>query len=383
MPDETISSKFVQSHFMNVILTGVTGTLGSQILFELLGRTDVDRIYLLVRRKGNKTAVSRLQQVLKSKAAPDFVTVDTASAMERLTVIESDDFLNPSQWLSKSENNYFIHSAGFVNLTTDPAKKDEVFRENFGFTERVFNSFAEFIDKFTYISTAFSIGDVGGVIDNDYHSRSPKFRNFYEESKYKTEQFLLGEQESSGVEIQILRPSVLGGNINNVPQYFISNYMVYYLLGKFFFNNPFLKNASIRFAIDMETGLNIVPVDYVAKTIATVFTRDIKQLNIAQSRSTNVARGMSKIIETIGGFDNFSFVNAKKADADLEDKTSLERMYHKTIGLHLNRYLTSQPYEYNTSLLESIVPMPEYDLEDYLVRTISFAKQDEFKGENW
>ncbi len=367
---------------MNVVLTGVTGTLGSQILFELLKLTEVKTIYLLIRKKRGKTAVSRLESILTSKAAAHWVKENKFGVFDQIKVIEPEEFLKPSSWLPSNEKNYFIHSAGYVNLTTDPSKKEEIFEENYRFTKTIFNAFSDFIHKFTYISTAFCIGDVGGIIENDYHNRTPVFRNYYEESKYTTEQFLRAEQHKTGTEIQILRPSVLGGNIDSSPQYFISNYMVYYLLGKFFYKNPFLKGASIRFLVGLETGLNIVPVDYVAKTVATVFTKDIEQLNITQSKSTNVARGMSKIIETIGGFDDFKFVSANKENS-LEEKTVLERMYHKTIGLHLNRYLTSLPYEYNTTLLESIVPMPKYDLEDYLVGTISFAKEDGFKGEGW
>ena len=377
---------------MQVILTGVTGTLGSQLLFELLRMTDIKRVYLLIRKKGAMSAVSRLENLLSSRAVPKWVAENKEALLAKISVLEPEVFLDPNSWLARDRDNYFIHSAGFVNLTTDPSKRDEIFEENFSFTKKLFHCFSEYLKKFTYISTAFCIGDVGGLIANEYHDKKPAFRNFYEESKYKTEQFLFGQQKKdkqdkeqglSIPQIQVLRPSVLGGNIYRGAQYFISNYMVYYLLGKFFYRNPFLKDTSIRFAVGMETGLNIVPVDYVAKTIAAVFTSGIEQLNITQSKSTNVPKGMKRIIETIGGFDNFSFVNSKKDGVVLEDKTVLERMYHKTIGLHLNKYLTSLPYEFDTALLESIMPMPKYDLEEYLANTISFAKRNDFRGEGW
>ena len=67
----------------------------------------------------------------------------------------------------------------------------------------------------------------------------------------------------------------------------------------------------------------------------------------------------------------------------LEGKNRLESIYYKTIGLHLNQYLISDPYEYDTTLLESIVPIPKYNIEDYLVDTIRYAKTKKFKGEGW
>ena len=368
---------------MNVILTGVTGTLGSQVLYELLQQKEISKIYLLIRGKGNLTPKQRLTRVLNNPAAPQYVLKHLNCLENRIEVLDTASFLQPETYLSASEKTYFIHSAGCVNLSTDASQKDIIYNGNLTFTKTIFNTFSKYITKFTYISTAFSIGDVGGIIKNDYHQKiQPKFRNFYEASKHATEKFLLKEGQNSSVDIQILRPSVLGGNIYNEAPYFISNYMVYYLLGKFFYNNPLVKHNSIRFAINTLTGLNIVPVDYVAKVIATVFTKNITQLNIVQSKSTNVLNGMKRIVEAVG-FSNYKFVNTLDNNFVLEGKNRLENIYYKTIGLHLNRYLTSIPYEFDTTTLETIVAMPKYDIETYLSQTITYAKQHNFVGQEW
>jgi hypothetical protein len=155
---------------------------------------------------------------------------------------------------------------------------------------------------------------------------------------------------------------------------------VYYLLGKFFYKSNFGEN-SIRLAANFKTGLNIIPVDYVAKVIACVYLKDVEQLNIVNSVSTNVVEGMSRIIKTVG-FNNFTFLNST-GDLLLEGKNKLEEIYYKSIGLHLDRYLTSTPYEYDTTLLESIVPIPKYNIQDYLEDTINYAKTNDFKGAGW
>ncbi len=367
---------------INVILTGGTGTLGSQIIFELLKQESIKTIFLPVRQKKGKTAITRIKTILESAAAPKFISENQGAILNKIKVLDMESFFKPEDFLSKSESNFFIHSAGSVNLSTDTSQKEIIYKGVFEFTKDVFDTFSTYITKFTYISTAFSIGNIGGIIDNDYHSKkSPKYRNFYEEYKHLTERFLLKKGKEENIDVQILRPSVLGGNIFEKSTFFISNYMVYYLLGKFFYKNP-LNEYSIRIAANFKTGLNIIPVDYVAKVIANVFQKKIEQLNIVHHKNTDIVSGMSKIIKTVG-FNNFTFLNSSSGGLLLEGKNRLENIYYNTIGLHLNQYLISEPYEYDTKLLESIVPIPKYNIEDYLEDTIQYAKTREFRGEGW
>ena len=372
----------MEQNQINVILTGTTGTLGSQVFYELLQQDNIKHIFLPVREKNGKSAFQRIQKILNNDAAPAFVSENKNLISEKIKVLDMVSFLKPEVFLSKKETNFFIHSAGSVNLSTDESQRDIIFTGVYQFTKDVFNTFSSYISKFTYISTAFSIGNIGGLIDNDYHTtKEPKYRNFYEEAKHTTEKFLLKKGKENNVAIQILRPSVLGGNIFNNSPYFISNYMVYYLLGKFFYKNPLADNL-IRLAVNFKTGLNIIPVDYVAKIIASVYQKQIVQLNIVHSKSTSILKGMERILKTVD-FNNFTILNSSTGGVLLESKNRLENIYYKTIGLHLNQYLTSKPYEYDTNLLESILPIPIYNTEDYLENTINYAKLKNFKGEDW
>lgn len=372
----------MEQNQINVILTGTTGTLGSQVFYELLQQDNIKHIFLPVREKNGKSALQRIQNILNNDATPTFISENKDLISQKIKVLDMVAFFKPATFLSKKETNFFIHSAGSVNLSTDESQRDIIFSGVYEFTKDVFNAFSSYITKFTYISTAFSIGNIGGLIDNDYHTtKKPKYRNFYEEAKHTTEKYLLKKGKENNISIQILRPSVLGGNIFKNSPYFISNYMVYYLLGKFFYKNP-LANTSIRLAANFKTGLNIIPVDYVAKIIANVYQKQIVQLNIVHSKSTNIVKGMGRILKAVE-FNNFTILNSSTGGALLKGKNRLESIYYKTIGLHLNQYLTSEPYEYDTSLLESILPIPKYNTEDYLENTISYAKSKKFKGEDW
>lgn len=364
---------------MNIILTGVSGTLGSQLLLELLKDKEIKNIFLFIRDRGNITATERFERILKSIP---FRNIDVIELKKRTKVIDAKVFFNPEKYLSKENQNYFIHSAGFVNLSTDDSEKDSIFEKNFEFTKKVFNTFKSFINKFTYISTAFSIGNIGGFIKNNYHGNvKPNYRNAYEASKHKTEQFLLKESNNNEVKIQILRPSVIGGNMENKPDNYISKFMVYYLIGKFFYKNPLLENNDIRLSINFKTGLNIIPVDYVCKVIKKVLLKDIQQLNIVHSKGTNLVTGLTKILETVG-YHNFSFLDGVPVD-EIKDKNPLESFYYSSIGEHLSPYNLCAPYEFDTKELEEILPIPSYNLESYIEDTIQYAIKNNFRNEKW
>lgn len=367
---------------MNILLTGATGTLGSRILFSLLELRfhNIEAIYLPVRKKTLVSPEQRIKNIVSSEFATDFVKKNLADVMKKIIVVDAEELLNPAIFLKNNTLDYFIHSAGFVNLSTDPAAKDEIFRQNLQFTKDIFHAYCNHIVKFVYISTAFAAGNTGGLLQNDYtHIKNGNYRNHYEASKHASETFLLKAGKENNVPIQILRPSVLGGNINERPNYFISKYMVFYLFAKFFHNSN--SQESIRITAKTGTGLNIIPTDYAAQVIALVISTDIEQLNIVNSKETNMKKGIAKILKVVG-FSNFSFTE-NQINTSTGFSSKLEAFYYETIGLHLHPYMTSKPNEWDTGLLESILPIPNYNLVDYLSETVAFAKANNFRNQKW
>jgi nucleoside-diphosphate-sugar epimerase len=366
---------------MNIVLTGATGTLGSKILFSLfeMESSQIKKVYLPIRGKKWATPMQRLHKMLHSEFAPPFVKKNLTLILDKVEVVDVELLLTPQLFLKGEKVDFFIHSAGFVNLSTDVAAKEGVFNENFEFTKEIFLAHLGHIKKFIYISTAFAIGNIGGVLQNDYTGNKGRHRNHYEASKHASEKFLRKMGEREGIPVQILRPSVLGGNIHDMPHFFISKYMVFYLFAKFFHNCDPLE--SIRITTHKNAGLNIIPTDYAAKVIVKVMGTDIEQLNIVHSQETNLMTGMSRIFEVVG-FNNFSFT-PHPINAITGFTSQLEKFYYETIGIHLDPYLTSKPNEWDTALLESILPLPKYDLEDYLLQTVSFAKMKKFRNQQW
>ncbi|MFS4492420.1 SDR family oxidoreductase [Maribacter sp. 2308TA10-17] len=367
---------------MKIILTGATGTLGSRILFSLLEQKfdQIDSVYLPVRGKAATHPETRIRNMLSSQNIPEFIQNNRSAIAHKIKVIDAKNILEPTSYLQDENIDYFIHSAGYVNLSTDPAAKKEVFKENFEFTKDIFKAYSNRINKFVYISTAFSFGDIGGIVKNDYvDNDTGNYRNHYEAAKHASEKYLLEKSKTENLPVQILRPSVLGGNIEEAPNFFISKYMVFYLFAKFFYNNK--SKDGIRIATDSATGLNIIPTDYAANVIVKVLETNIQQLNIVHAEETNMMKGIVQVLDAVG-FSNFSFTDEQITTAT-GFASKLEEFYYETIGVHLHPYLNSKPSEWDTTLLESILPMPKYNLEDYLMQTVSFAKAANFRNQKW
>ena len=367
---------------MNIILTGATGTLGSQVLFSLLEtRFDqIEKLFLIVRKKNRTTPQERINAMLNSEIVPDFVKNNREAIDEKIIVVNAEQVLQPLTFVEKSNKYYFIHSAGYVNLSVDPNSKEEIFKENLTFTQHIFEAYTPFLKKFIYISTAFSIGKLSGLLEDNYVDVAQEnYRNFYEASKHAAEKYLAEKGKDKNIDIQILRPSVLGGNIMDSPNFFISKYMVFYLFAKFFHRSN--SSEMVRIQASEHSKLNIIPTDYAAKVIAKVFDTAVEQLNIVNSKGTQIFTGISKILETVN-FKNFKLTQDLMDTAN-EFESSLEQFYYETIGIHLTPYLTAKPYEWDTTLLESILPIPQYNLEDYLVSTIEFAKTNGFRNQRW
>ncbi len=373
---------------MKIILTGATGVLGSHIMYDILedfiNNNIKGKLYLITRNKGKVSAKDRIVELLSSNYTPKFLLEQgTESLLQYIEIIDTDLAQIQSDYTIKLKDAYFIHSAGYVNLSTDEDQKEKIFNENAVMTMTIFQLFSPFIKKFIYISTAFSSGIRKGLIVNDFHNLDFKLehRNAYENAKYHSEEFVINQCKELNLPYQILRPSVIGGKmLGNENLYFIPKYMVFYLMAKFFHFTAQRKDQqeNVRFSISEETGLNIIPVDYVSKVIVSTFRRtDIVQLNIVHNKSFNLVKGLQLIMKEVG-YSNFSII---PNGLDFDYKNTIEKLYYESIGKHLKPYLTSAANEYDTTLLNSILEIPKLDAESF-TNMIRYAKLHNFKDIN-
>ena len=371
---------------MKIILTGATGVLGSHIMYEILElfikKPNLNnKLYIIARNNGKNSAESRINDLLSSYYTPKILqNIGLNELNKYIEIIRLDTVFNDELFLKKIKGAYLIHSAGYVNLSTDEELKEKIFNENVQLTKTLFSILHPHIKKFIYIGTAFSSGIRKGLIDTDFHNLdfTPEHRNTYEYAKYHSENFIARECKAIGLPFQILRPSVIGGKmLGTENNFFIPKYMVFYLLAKFFHFTAKRKGKqeNIRFIVNNETSLNIIPVDYVAKVVVNTFEKDdIEQLNIVHKKSFNMLKGLELIMTEVG-YTNFTFI---PNDLDFQYKNSVEKMYYESIGKHLKPYFISDANEYDTTLLNSILPIPELTNEAF-TNLIRYAIAHKFK----
>lgn len=373
---------------MKIILTGATGVLGSHIMYEILELLILEKtegkLFLIVRNKGKKSGLDRINELLSSNYTPKLIKEQGLEKLHSyIKIIDSDLATLNADFTEEIKDSYFIHSAGYVNLSTDEDQRELIFDENTKITKALFTAFHPFIKKFIYIGTAFSSGIRKGLIENDFHKLdfNPEHRNAYEFAKFHSENYIATECKKVGLPFQILRPSVIGGKMLGIEnRYFIPKYMVFYLLAKFFYISSLRKveQENVRFIVNDDTVLNVIPVDYVAKVIVNVFKRnDIEQLNIVHEKSYNMSNGLKIILKEVG-YTNFTLI---QNPLEFKYKNNIEKLYYESIGKHLNPYFTSEANEYDTTLLRSILEIPRLDQEEF-TNMIRHAKNQNFKDIN-
>lgn len=372
---------------LNVFLTGVTGLIGRHVMYELLKKYAEEhnpgKIYVLIRNSKNADCNQRLHDLLTHQYLPNYLKkYDTEFLKSFITCIEGDlcdenlkDTI--SRNIGKEDKVYVIHSAASTNLFIDEKAKNDVIDVNYNGSKNLFDAFCDHKIKFSYVSTAFSCGIQGGTIkDNhtDIDIETRDFRNPYEKYKLIFEKELKAYCLASGIDYQILRPSIVCGRLLDSPSYFTSKFDTIYGASKVFYRF-FKKNSKdkLRLNVDPDTKLNIVPADYVGKAIARAFSTDIKELNIVHYKSVSSTHLLSNLVE-LTGFKNYELVYEMATDFNRSEK-----FYYSTAGLVFDPYFNAPENEYDTTLLSSIMSDVKLPLiEDHLDKIIGFAVEHEF-----
>jgi nucleoside-diphosphate-sugar epimerase len=180
----------------NCLLTGGTGIVGSHIIFEWLHnaivKKTVDHLFLII-RDNEKTAEERLLSILKDESRPEFLNnFSLASCLEKITVISHDLSTITKEVLNKYNFDTVIHCAGSTNLLNTNESKEQVHTQNFLVTEQLLEQLPSKVTRFLYISTAYSFGIQNTKVNDAIENYNvTEFRNPYEESKYKSERFVI------------------------------------------------------------------------------------------------------------------------------------------------------------------------------------------------
>ena len=265
-----------------ILVTGVTGLVGSAFVAALLRERNDYEVVCLVRSGGGKSAAERVDSIIRDECAFDGFPQDADRILSKVSVVEGDVTSIVPEELAKDAAmagvNIVFHCAADVNLGKDPTGK--VFRINYHGTENMV-ALAKLLNvkEFHYVGTAYIAGKLQGTAIEDNPIDSG-FNNPYEESKFKAE-FLV---RNSGIPFSVYRPAIVTGRRSDgrirKPLAF---YRILEFLGKIKSHQCAKRgidpaswvSMGINFATVPSEHVYFVPIDYVQEAITALFQKPV------------------------------------------------------------------------------------------------------------
>jgi nucleoside-diphosphate-sugar epimerase len=383
----------------NVLLTGVTGILGRHVFYELLrlyaSGEKKGSLIVIIRPKFGLIGLERLKSIVNHRFRPAYLNQYLESELlSRVTLIEAgieELGKNHLDTLEGSVQLYVIHAAAETDLSDTSTAHEKVYTHNYLATKHLLAWCTSKLYKFIFISTAFSIGHYGGVVSNEYISfdvngepvpvEALQHRNPYEKFKMKMEQELIQYCRQQGKVWQIIRPSSICGRMLEEPLYYTPEFNVFYLFGKFLFACALTgivhPGDKIRIESNPIGRMNIVPVDYVAKTIVRAFENDtVGQLNAVSSNEVS----LSYLLQCMSAFVGMKCELVAAAPPP-EDMTMLETQYYQVVAPLISYYLATPLHRFDTDRLREIMTdVAEADVQKGFKNIYAFAYENEFKS---
>ena len=248
-----------------VLLTGVTGFLGRELLYQLLTETRAD-VTCLVRAAGEQQATARLATTLVELFGAD----GPDAVADRVRAVRGD-VTQPALGLSRRARSelsrttsHVIHGAASVRFDLDIGAARRI---NGGGTVAVMEFARDAqrhgrLERLVYVSTAFVGGRHPEPFAEDDLDVGQRFRNTYEQSKFEAE--LMVHAAMRELPITIVRPSIVIGDSRSGATNAFN--VIYWPLRVFADGLLRVAPAAPNLPVD------VVPVDYVARgTIKALF----------------------------------------------------------------------------------------------------------------
>ena len=265
-----------------ILVTGITGLVGSAFVVALLREREDYEIVCLVRRGGGKTAAERVDSIIRDECAFDGCPEIAEKVLSKISVVEGDVTSIEPAALAEDPAlkgvNIIFHCAADVNLGKDPTGR--VFRINYDGTKRIVElAHLLKVKEIHYVGTAYIAGKLCGTAYEDNPINSG-FNNPYEESKFKAE-FLVRE---SGIPFSVYRPAIITGRRSDGR---IRKPLAFYRLLEFLGKvkshqctrlgldpRDWFK-ININFSAEPSQHVYFVPIDYVQEAITALFQKPV------------------------------------------------------------------------------------------------------------
>ena len=241
---------------MNILLTGSTGFVGTQLTLQLLGQGH--SVYALAR---NKKKADNLRS-----SVPEHL-------QGRLYIVEG----NIAEDMAGVTNEQIDQLQGCIDtvyhiaayLSFDDREKDQLFHINVNGTRHILELAKKInVKNFFHVSTAYTLGDQLHATE-ELHSLDRPFVNYYEKSKCEAEHLVFEYKDD--FHINIFRPSIIVGDSKTGEAE--STFALYGVIRSFQLmkrrieRQKSVTRVKIRFVCNEDAAQNLVPVDYVVNVL--------------------------------------------------------------------------------------------------------------------
>ena len=355
----------------NILITGGTGFLGSQLIDEMLSSSE-DVINALVRDRDADTGRERLLSILR-KLHNNGKDLDPQQ-LERIHVYKGDiankDLFSDQKTQKDLIQNTDIiyHGAAATDLNLPLRNAREI---NVGGTRNVLDFALACkekgrLKKVNYISTTYVAGTHGSIFRENDLDVGQRFNNSYEQSKYDAEALVLRYRQL-GLDVDIIRPSVILGRYSDG---MTTNFKMFYQPLHFFSLQLFERIPALA-----DSRVNLINVDTVARAIIAIAKKN-KEVSKSYHIASQGAPTLTHILDI--GSDFFGF---KKPELVPSGGIDIVKEYTPIQRKLINPFVPYFNYkaEFNTQntmskLKRPKVVFPDFD-ESNLIRLFKYCNK--------
>ncbi len=368
-----------------ILLTGLTGLVGSSVAVALAQESDKCNFVCLVRSSGGVSAEQRARSVLRSECEFEGCPEAYDEIVGRFSVIDGDvtsiDVEKLAADTSLKGVTKVLHCAADVNLGKDPTGR--VFNVNYEGTRRMVELAKLLgVKEFHYVATAYVAGNQTGIVyEREQHP--PSFNNAYEESKCKAE-YLVRE---SGIPFTVYRPGIIVGRKHDGR---IRKPLAFYRILEFL---QMLKGRAARRKelppdgwIDMDMNcravasdhIYFVPIDFVQAAISALFKK--KPAGMTYHVTGDHPVSADQILRAVC---HVFRIDGLSIGIDRECKSAEEKMFTKFVG-DLFPYFSSDLVFDQTNIRRDFAGLSGYSYGSADLETMAHAYlEDHFGSVDW
>lgn len=393
---------------MRIAITGATGLLGRNLLFEIIKQKfdNLENIELLILGRSHPTTSlhDRILDILIYDGL-DYLDIEQNQRKKALAKINAaitpipfdlaqDNLGISNEYLPHLKTkpiDHFFHVAALTDFRSDNTTKAKLEEVNVRGTQRILNLINNLcVDQLVYVGSAYSCGSKTGLVKPDYVNLKEVFRNPYEETKLRAEVLMREFSRKKNIKIKVFRPSTIAGRLIEKPIGRINKFDVFYGWAAFFLRYKLkqIKNISnlysesceipIRLRFNPQGGLNIIPADYAAKVMYGISMED------GQFDSYHLANNVQTPNQLYGDttFEALKITGYQYVAEEPKDKNKIEEMYYRTVGKIFTPYGISDEIIFDVSNLteftkKSGLICPVINRENYL-KLLKYAMDNYF-----